>query len=104
MFDTTYELMGASVGEVEVEAGKEGLLELVFVPGITFPVAGPDGQPLRIPSGNIRFQLTREQALEYFKKGIDAAETLPKGAGIVIADEKQADQMAKTIKDIKSNG
>ena len=104
MFDTTYELMGASVGEVEVEAGKEGLLELVFVPGITFPVAGPDGQPLRIPSGNVRFQLTREQALEYFKKGIEAAEGLPKGSGIVVADAGTANKMAKTLEEIKKDG
>ena len=104
MFDTTYELIGASVGEIEVDQGLEGVLELVFIPGITFPVAGPDGQPLRIPSGNVRFQLNRSQAIEFLKKATDAAEALPKGSGLVIADQKTADQMAKTIEEIKKDG
>ena len=103
MFDTTYELVGASVGEIAVDPGKEGILEFVFIPGLTFPIAGPDGQPLRVPTGSVRFQISREQAIEFCKKAIDAAEALPKGSGIVIADEKTADKMAKTIEEIKKD-
>lgn len=104
MFDTTYELIGASVGEIEVDQGLEGVLELVFIPGITFPIAGQDGQPLRIPSGNVRFQLNRSQAIEFLTKAMDAAEALPKGSGLVIADQDTADKMAKTIEEIKKDG
>ena len=104
MFDTTVELIGASVAPVEVETGNEGALELVFVSGLTLPVQGPDGNPLRIPSGQYRFQLTRSQVLEFFKKVDEVAQELPKGSGLVIADEKTAEKVAKTIEDMKNDG
>ena len=102
MFDTTIELVGASVGNVDVEAGKEGVLELVFVAGMTFPIQGPDGNPLRVPSGSYRFQLTRSQALEFFQKATDAANELPEGSNIVIpTSQDEVDKVAKTIEEIK---
>jgi len=102
MFDTTVELVGASVGKVDVEAGKEGVLEVVFVAGMTFPIQGPDGNPLRVPSGTYRFQLTRSQALEYFEKGIEAAKELPEGSNIVVpSSQDEVDKVAKTIEEIK---
>lgn len=104
MFDTSYELVGASVNEVTVDTGQEGVLELTFIAGLTFPIAGPDNNPLRVPTGQIRFQLTRSQAIEFCEKAIAAAEDLPKGSNIVVADEKQADQVAKTLEGIKKDG
>jgi hypothetical protein len=105
MFDTTVELIGASVGEVNVDQGQEGVLELVFVSGLTLPVAGNDGQPVRIPSGTYRFQLTRSQALEYFQKAVDAAEGLPKGSDLVVpTSEAEVEEVAKTMEGIKQNG
>ena len=102
MFDSTIELVGASVGNVDVEAGKEGVLELVFVAGMTFPIQGPDGNPLRVPSGSYRFQLTRSQALEFFQKATDAANELPEGSNIVIpTSQDEVDKVAKTIEEIK---
>lgn len=102
MFDTTVELVGASVGNIEVEAGKEGVLELVFVSGMTFPIQGPDGNPLRVPSGTYRFQLTRSQALEYFEKATEAAEALPEGSNIVVpSSQDEVEKVAKTIEEIK---
>jgi hypothetical protein len=102
VFDTTVELVGASVGNVDVEAGKEGVLELVFVAGMTFPIQGPDGNPLRVPSGSYRFQLTRSQALEFFQKATDAANELPEGSNIVIpTSQDEVDKVAKTIEEIK---
>lgn len=102
MFDTTVELVGASVGNVDVEAGKEGVLELVFVAGMTFPIQGPDGNPLRVPSGSYRFQLTRSQALEFFQKATDAANELPEGSNIVVpTSQDEVDKVAKTIEEIK---
>jgi len=102
VFDTTIELVGASVGNVDVEAGKEGVLELVFVAGMTFPIQGPDGNPLRVPSGSYRFQLTRSQALEFFQKATDAANELPEGSNIVIpTSQDEVDKVAKTIEEIK---
>ena len=104
MFDTTVELVGASVGNVEVEAGKEGVLELVFVSGLTFPVQGPDGNPLRIPSGQYRFQLTKSQATEFFQKATDAANELPEGSNLVVAEAGDVEKVAKTMEEIKSDG
>lgn len=102
MFDTTVELIGASVGEITAEAGQEGALELIFVSGLTLPVAGNDGQPVRIPSGTYRFQLTRSQALEYFQKAIETAEELPKGSGIVVpTSEADVQQTAKQVEQIE---
>jgi len=102
VFDTTVELVGASVGNVDVEAGKEGVLELVFVAGMTFPIQGSDGNPLRVPSGSYRFQLTRSQALEFFQKATDAANELPEGSNIVIpTSQDEVDKVAKTIEEIK---
>jgi hypothetical protein len=102
VFDTTVELVGASVGNVDVETGKEGVLELVFVAGMTFPIQGPDGNPLRVPSGSYRFQLTRSQALEFFQKATDAANELPEGSNIVVpTSQDEVDKVAKTIEEIK---
>jgi len=102
VFDSTIELVGASVGNVDVEAGKEGVLELVFVAGMTFPIQGPDGNPLRVPSGSYRFQLTRSQALEFFQKATDAANELPEGSNIVVpTSQDEVDKVAKTIEEIK---
>lgn len=102
MFDTTVELIGASVGEINVEPGQEGALELVFVSGLTLPVAGNDGQPVRIPSGTYRFQLTRSQALEYFAKAVESAEALPKGSGIVVpSSEAEVQQTAKQAEQVE---
>jgi hypothetical protein len=105
MFDTTVELVGASVGAINVDPGKEGMLELVFVSCITFPVQGPDGNPLRVPSGQYRFQLTRSQILEFCQKAIDAAEELPEGSNIVIpTSNDEVEKTAKTIEEVKKNG
>ena len=107
MFDTTVELVGASVTPINVDAGKEGALELVFVSGLTFPIEGPDGNPIRVPSGQYRFQLTKSQALEFFKKVDEVAQELPKGSGLVIADEKAVEKVAKTaekLQEMKSDG
>lgn len=102
MFDTTVDLIGASVGEINIEPGQEGALELIFVSGLTLPVAGNDGQPVRIPSGTYRFQLTRSQAIEYFKKALEAAEELPKGAGIVVpTSEAEVEQTAKRVEQVE---
>ena len=102
MFDTTVELVGASVGNIDVETGKEGVLELVFVSGMTFPIQGPDGNPLRVPSGTYRFQLTRSQALEYFEKATEAAKDLPEGSNIVVpSSQEEVDKVAQTIEEIK---
>jgi hypothetical protein len=105
MFDTTVELVGASVGNIEVEAGKEGVLELVFVSGLTFPIQGPDGNPLRVPNGSYRFQLTKSQAQEFLQKAMDAAAELPEGSNIVVpTSDKEIEEVAKTMENIKSNG
>ena len=105
MFDTTVELVGASVGPIDVDPGKEGMLELVFVSGITFPIAGPDGNPLRVPSGQYRFQLSRSQVIEFCQKAIDAAEELPEGSNIVIpTSNDEVEKIAKTIDKVTNNG
>jgi hypothetical protein len=105
MFDTTVELVGASVGTVDTEPGKEGVLELVFISGLTFPIQGPDGNPLRVPSGQYKFQLTRSQAIEFFDKVKDAASELPEGSNIVVpTSSEDVEKVAKTIEEIKKNG
>jgi len=105
MFDTTVELIGASVAPINVDAGKEGALELVFVSGLTFPIEGPDGNPIRVPSGQYRFQLTKSQVLEFFKKVDEIAQELPEGSNIIIPkNEAEVEKVAKTIEDIKQDG
>jgi hypothetical protein len=105
MFDTTVELIGASVTPINVDAGKEGALELVFVSGLTFPIEGPDGNPIRVPSGQYRFQLTKSQVLEFFKKVDEVAQELPEGSNIIIPkNEAEVEKVAKTIEDIKQDG
>jgi hypothetical protein len=105
MIDQTVELVGASVGTVDVDPGKEGVLELVFVSGLTFPIQGPDGNPLRVPSGQYRFQLSRGQALEFFKKVKETADDLPEGSNIVVpTSEEDVQKVAKTLEGIKQDG
>jgi len=102
MFDSTVELVGASVNPMEVDPGKEGILELIFVSGLTFPIQGPDGNPLRVPSGQYRFQLSRSQVLEFCQKAMDAAQELPEGSNIVVpSSQEEVNKVAKTIEEIK---
>jgi hypothetical protein len=102
MFDTSVELIGASVSPLESNPGAEGLLELSFVSGLTLPVQGPDGNPLRIPSGQYRFTLSRSQALEFFNKVQETANDLPEGSNIVVpTSQEEVDKVAKTIQEIK---
>jgi hypothetical protein len=102
MFDTSIELIGASVAPLDTDPGAEGLLELSFVSGLTLPVQGPDGNPLRIPSGQYRFTLSRSQALEFFKKVEETASDLPEGSNIVVpTSQEEVDKVAKTIQEIK---
>jgi len=101
MFDTTVELVGASVGTIDTDPGKEGVLELVFISGLTFPIEGPDGNPLRIPSGQYRFQLTRSQALEFFQKVDAAAKELPEGSNLVVPkNQEEVENITKTMEKI----
>lgn len=105
MFDTSVELIGASVAPVNVDTGQEGALELIFVSGLTFPIEGPDGGPLRIPNGQYRFRLTRDQALDFFKKVSEVAEELPKGSGLVVpSSNEEVEKVAKTMEQVKSDG
>jgi hypothetical protein len=102
MFDTSVELIGASVAPLDTDTGAEGLLELSFVSGLTLPVQGPDGNPLRIPSGQYRFTLSRSQALEFFNKVQETANDLPEGSNIVVpTSQEEVDKVAKTIQEIK---
>lgn len=81
MFDAQLSVHSAAIGvpsEEALEQGTEPHVEFVINPGLALPFQNPqNGEPLLVPIGALRLHFTKEQALELFKSGVEAAETLP---------------------------
>jgi hypothetical protein len=68
----------------------ENALDVILTVVSILPVAGQGGQPMVMPLGNVKFGLTRDQAVEFFKTGLETAEELPPESNLVIANDLKA--------------
>lgn len=106
MNDSSFNTLATSIGAPSEEAladGADPVVEIAYTIGIRLPFAGPDGDPIQVPSALHRYRFTREQALKFAQAVTDSAEQLPeenKSANLVIANnlsavEQTAEQMTR---------
>lgn len=109
IFDAEISVFSASVATPSPEALEEGApahVECGIVTGAALPVMNPQtGEPLLVPFGRLRFGFAREQAIEFFQKGLEAAQSLPdepgKGKVVVAHSMSDVENAAKALKTIQ---
>jgi hypothetical protein len=104
MFDVSLNAIGIDAvapDEEQIEAGAPPLVNLVVAAGTPLPFAGPDQQPIVVPTAQFRFNLTKEIALQYAEAIVNAADKLPdapKESDLVIAkDPAAANRLAEQM-------
>lgn len=105
-FDTTINVVGTNLGvptEEAIKAGEPPTIEIELVVGQVLPfAAGPGQPPLQVPLGRIKYTLNKETAVEFFKRGLEAAEGLPDASKLEIATSLDGiDNVAAQLRDIK---
>lgn len=103
-FDATLNVVGTSIGaptEEQLAQGAPSALELSLQIGQQLPFSqGPGHPPVVAEFGTLRFGLDRDTAIEFFSKGLEAAQALPAKKPIEIASnlqgvEEAAERLAK---------
>lgn len=102
-FDMNLAVMSTAVGLPDLDKlppGQEASVELVLTVPITLPFASsPDGDPLSIPIGNVRFRMGRDDAVDFFRNALTAAERLPRKSDVLIANSmSDVDRAHDTLK------
>jgi hypothetical protein len=101
-FSAELNVIGTSLGvptEEQLEAGAEPNLEVNLIIGQTLPFSpGPGQPPVVAPLGQLTYRLAKDMAVEFFKKGIEAAEDLPEPSKLAVAtDLASAEQAAQQL-------
>src|SRR4051812_3828518 len=90
-FDTRLNVIGHSIGVPNEEQLRNGVppsVEIALKIGLSLPFStGPGEQPVTTAAGSVRYEIGRDAAIEFFKKGLEAAEGLPVAADIQIASD-----------------
>lgn len=74
-----------------VKAGEaENALDVILTVVQILPFGNPGQPPVAAALGNIKFSLSRDQAVEFFKTGLETAEELPPESGLTIANDLSA--------------
>lgn len=103
-FELSVNVGGTAFGVPDPEDVKAGnspngidvILNVVQVLG------GQDGQMAAIPLGNLKFTLGRDQAVDFFKTGLEQAEALPPVSKLTVAsDLTAAEQMGRDINSMR---
>lgn len=105
-FDANITVGGLDLAVPGEEALKNGVhphVEVILTVVQPLPIAQGPGQPLIVPLGNLKFPIGRDQAVEFFKKGLEAAEGLPPESKLEIASDltaaEQAAQQMQAMRD-----
>lgn len=107
MLDLTIQPLGLDISAPEdeqLEAGAPPVVQFVIVAGTTLPFQGPDAQPIRVPSAQIRFALPKEAALKLAEMAVEQADRLPdqKESDLVIANSLQGvDKVAEQFQNFR---
>lgn len=104
-FDANVNVVGTSIGvptEEQLEAGAPSVLEIAIKVGQQLPFSQGPGQPgVTAELGTMRFALERDMAIEFFEKGLEAAQSLPAKPNIDIATSLDGiDEAAKQMADL----
>lgn len=90
-FDSNINVVNAQISAPDDEQIKNGVppvLEIKLEVGLDLPFSqGPGTPQLVVPVGAVRFTLPRDVAVEFFKRGHEAAEALPKPSDLVTATD-----------------
>lgn len=100
-FDVQLNVFRTSVGIARVHEEAPAQMEIALE--VAMALGAAPGQPtLMAPIGTVRYTLGREEAIKFFKIGLDAAETLPKPSGIAVAkDLSSAERVAQAAQNIR---
>lgn len=80
----------------EAPSKMDVILKVVQVLGV------PGGQMAAVPLGDLKFGMGREDAVRFFKTGLEQAEALPPESKLsVAADMRQAEQMGKDFDSLR---
>lgn len=102
-FDATLTVGGLDVAVPNEDAIQNGIkphVQVVLEVVQPLPLAqGPGQPPVLAHFGTIKFHLGRDQAVEFFKLGLETAEKLPQESQLEIAtDLSAAEQAAEALK------
>lgn len=90
-----------------IKAGEaENALDIILTVVHVLPIsAGPGQPPMMAPLGDVTFSIGREQAVEFFKTGLSAAEDLPPESDLVIANDLgAAEKLGQDLDNFRGNG
>lgn len=98
-----------AIGAPEPEAVKNGeapnALDIILTVVQVLPFQQPGQPPVMAALGNVKFSMGRDQAVEFFKTGLEAAEDLPPESNLTVAaDMSMAEKMAEDMKSMRGNG
>lgn len=104
-FDATLNVIGTSLGvppEEHLEAGAPAVVEIAIKVGQQLPFSQGAGQPpVTAELGAFRFAMSRDMAIEFFEKGLEAAQSLPNKPSIDIATSLDGiDEAAQKMADL----
>src|SRR3954467_708921 len=88
-FDSQIAVVGTSIGvpsEERLASGVDPSVEVALRIGLTLPFSPAPGEPpVQANAGTLRYKLGKEAAVEFFSKGLEAAQTLPNESRIQTA-------------------
>lgn len=106
MFEFNVQPIGINVVAPEdgdIEAGTPAYLQVTIHAGAVIPPPQPGQQPLAVPSGNVNFPLSKEDALATAEKIIEEAEKLPDTPKIITAGNLEGiENLAQDLEKFKS--
>ena len=92
-FRTTLNVVATSLGvpsDEAIAAGQPSKLDIILTLGQTLPFGEPGQPPIMAHLGDVVYSLGRDTAIEFFKKGLEAAEMLPPESKLVPATDLKA--------------
>lgn len=100
-FKATLNVAAASLGvpsDESLAAGRPSEVEITLTIAQQLPFGEPGQPPIMAHLGDITYTLGRDTAVEFFRKGLEAAEALPPESKLQIAtDVKAAESAAEKI-------
>jgi hypothetical protein len=107
-FDATVTVGGLDLAVPNEEALKNGVrphVEVILTIVQPLPIAKAPGEPVIAPLGTLKFPIARDQAVEFFRQGLEQAEQLPAESKLEISNDlSAAHQAAEALKGMRGDG
>lgn len=106
-FDMTINVGRTAIAIPEAEAVKAGeapnALDVILTVVQGLPFQQPGKPPVVVPLGNVKFSIARDQAIQFFKTGLEQAEALPPESRLTVAsDLSDAEVMSQGLDGIRN--